>query len=349
MNVSRISIACVVATSFALIATPARAAEGGQQFADLGECKLENGQSITDCRIGYSTLGTLNAGKSNAVLVSIFPFAPSQYMASANGPWLSLLDPSKLFYVFVDPVGNGVSISPSNSKAQAGAAFPDFTIRDTVNINRRLLTEKLGIQHLAGVIGSPDMGSLQVYEWLLHQPDFADKVMMLQGTPRLSASDKLYWQALLKTVEDNIDKDKGTWKSPPFATAALWTLVEHNPKLINEVIAKGANNADALLKQFVDGFAAMNPHNVRAQFKTVLSQDATKDFKTLADAAKAAKAKTLFMISDSNEAFAPAPAMALASAMNSKPFVLSDGYGAGGLDMIGAPAVPAAIRDFLNK
>lgn len=349
MNVSRTFTVLIVAVSLALIATPARAAEGGQQFADLGECKLESGQSIKDCRIGYTTLGTLNADRSNAVLVSIFPFAPSQYMASPNGPLLSLLNPAKFFYVFVDPVGNGVSISPSNSKAQSGAAFPDFTIRDTVNINRRLLTEKLGIQHLAGVVGTPDMGSLQVYEWLLQQPDFLDKALALQGTPQLSASDKLYWRALLKTVEDNTDKDKDAWKSPPFATAALWTLVEHNPKLINEVIARGTGNADKLIEEYVGNFSGLNPYDVRAQFKAMLSLDAMKGYKTIADAAKAVKAKTLFVLSDSDEAFSPEAALALAKSMGVKPILLSDGYGAHGMDMSPAASTVAALKDFLSK
>jgi homoserine O-acetyltransferase len=348
MNLSRFLFMCVIATSCAMTSMPARAA-GGQQFADLGICMLESGKSIKDCRIGYTTLGTLNADKSNAVLVSIFPFGPSQYMASADGPWLRLLDPATFFYVFADPIGNGVSVSPSNSKTQAGAAFPSFTIRDTVNINRRLLMEVLGIQHLAGVIGSPDMGSLQAFEWLLQEPGFADKILLMQGTPKLSASDKLYWQALLKTVEDNIDKDKGAWKSSPFATAALWTLVEHNPKLINEVIAKSSNNADVLLKKYVDGFSAMNPYNVRAQLNAVLSQDAMKGFKSMDDAAKAVKAQSLFVISDSNEAFTPETTLALAKALKASPFVLSDGYGAAGLDIVGAPALPATIKDFLIK
>ncbi len=38
------------------------------QYAHLGELKLENGSVIHDCKIGYRTLGTLNAAKSNTVL-----------------------------------------------------------------------------------------------------------------------------------------------------------------------------------------------------------------------------------------------------------------------------------------
>jgi homoserine O-acetyltransferase len=41
-----------------------------QQFADLGELKLESGAVIHGCKLGYRTLGTLNAAKSNAI---VFP------------------------------------------------------------------------------------------------------------------------------------------------------------------------------------------------------------------------------------------------------------------------------------
>jgi len=38
------------------------------KFAELGDFRLESGEVIHDCRIGYRTFGKLNAEKSNAVL-----------------------------------------------------------------------------------------------------------------------------------------------------------------------------------------------------------------------------------------------------------------------------------------
>src|SRR5438876_12251806 len=42
--------------------------EGAQQFAELGDFRLEDGSVIRDFRLGYRTLGKLNAEKSNAIL-----------------------------------------------------------------------------------------------------------------------------------------------------------------------------------------------------------------------------------------------------------------------------------------
>ena len=43
--------------------------ERQQQFAALGDFKLESGKYIYDCRLGYRTFGRLNGDKSNVVLV----------------------------------------------------------------------------------------------------------------------------------------------------------------------------------------------------------------------------------------------------------------------------------------
>ncbi len=50
-----------------LMLMPSGAAQE-QQWASLGEFKLESGESIRDCRIGYRTYGRLNAARSNVIL-----------------------------------------------------------------------------------------------------------------------------------------------------------------------------------------------------------------------------------------------------------------------------------------
>jgi homoserine O-acetyltransferase/O-succinyltransferase len=46
------------------------AQDARQQFASQGDLKLERGETILDCRIGYRTFGRLNADRSNIVLMS---------------------------------------------------------------------------------------------------------------------------------------------------------------------------------------------------------------------------------------------------------------------------------------
>jgi len=82
--------------------------DGSQQFYELGDFKLESGDIIQDCRIGYRTFGKLNEDKSNAVLVPTWFIGKTEDFISnkiiAPG---SLINSSKYFVIAVDALGNG--------------------------------------------------------------------------------------------------------------------------------------------------------------------------------------------------------------------------------------------------
>src|SRR5258707_14892820 len=61
-------------------------AEGAQQFADHGDLKLQSGGVIQDFRLGYRTLGKLNAQKSNAILWPTWLGGKSQDLLQFLGP-----------------------------------------------------------------------------------------------------------------------------------------------------------------------------------------------------------------------------------------------------------------------
>ena len=137
-----------------------------QQFATFSECHLISGQVIAPCRIGYRTYGTLNADKSNAVLVPTWftgTSADHAYLASPE-----ILNPEKYLIVIVDALGNGVSISPSNSKTQPHGQFPQIAITDMVESQHRLLTEVLGVHSLHGVVGLSMGGFATLHFGLRH-------------------------------------------------------------------------------------------------------------------------------------------------------------------------------------
>src|SRR5437588_12689183 len=93
-----------------------------QQTARIGDFKLESGEVIRDCAIGYRTFGTLNPDKSNVVL---FPTAfgwRSAGLTTRIGAG-KLVDSAKYYVIAVDSLGDGISSSPSNSKSQPGLSF----------------------------------------------------------------------------------------------------------------------------------------------------------------------------------------------------------------------------------
>lgn len=138
------------------------------RFADLGDLSLESGETIHGYRQSYVTHGTLNADKSNAILVCISLTGTHHRLDFLIGPGKAL-DPDKDFIIAVDPIGNGLSTSPSNSATQPGMQFPRFTIRDMVESQWRLLTRVWGITRLKAVIGA-SMGGMQALQWAVSHP-----------------------------------------------------------------------------------------------------------------------------------------------------------------------------------
>jgi hypothetical protein len=133
------------------------------QLFGEGDLKLESGEAIRDFSISYVTHGTLNAKKSNAILMVTAISGNHHRIDFMIGPGKAL-GPEKYFIVCTDAIANGFSTSPSNSRAQPRMQFPKFTIRDMVESQYRLMKEKLGIDHVVAVIG-PSMGGMQVLQW----------------------------------------------------------------------------------------------------------------------------------------------------------------------------------------
>src|ERR1700755_2823880 len=133
------------------------------QLYGEGDLKLESGEAIKDFSISYVTHGTLNARKSNAILMVTAISGNHHRLDFMIGPGKAL-DPAKYFVICTDAIGNGLTTSPRPSQAQPRMAFPKFTIRDMVQSQHRLLKEKFGIDHVVAVIG-PSMGGMQALQW----------------------------------------------------------------------------------------------------------------------------------------------------------------------------------------
>jgi homoserine O-acetyltransferase len=203
------------ATWIFLAAAALPAQDGQQRFANLGDFRLESGETIHDCRIGYRTWGKPNAARSNAILFPTW-FSGTTEQLSGNFGRGKMLDPADWFIVAVDAIGNGVSTSPSNSATQPHMKFPRFTIRDMVESQHRLLTGPLGLTHLRAVMGI-SMGGMQTFQWMVAYPDFLDRAIPIVGTPRLTPYDTLLWEAERHAIEADAAWKNGDYAQRPAA------------------------------------------------------------------------------------------------------------------------------------
>lgn len=137
------------------------------QRLDLGDWRLESGDLLRDAFVSYVVHGGGLAHQRPTILATTAIGSTHHRLDFLIGLGRAL-DPARFTIVVVDAIGNGLSISPSNSLRQAGADFPRVTLRDMVE-SQRLLLDHLGIGRLAAVVGA-SMGGMQALQWGVSHP-----------------------------------------------------------------------------------------------------------------------------------------------------------------------------------
>lgn len=273
-----------------------------QRFADLGDFRLENGQVIRNCRLGYRTFGTLNQDRSNAILVPTWFGGTSQGKAFVANPG-GIADSSRFFAIVVDAIGNGVSSSPSNSTAQPGAQFPLFSIRDLVRSQYELVTKTLGLTHLYAVTGI-SMGGMQSFEWAVAYPNFMDKVVPIVGTPKQSSYDKLFWGTQLTILE------RGNFSAEAMRTVGdLHELNLTTPGYFLTHLK--AEDQPDFVRSKETGYAGLDPYNWASQLRAMIGQDIYRG-RTPAELKSVIRAKLYVVVATQDHMVTPGPATELA-------------------------------------
>ena len=174
---------------------------GERRFASIGALSLERGGELPAVRIAYETSGTLNADRSNAILI-VHALTGDSHVVGDPGPghptggwWGGLVGPGKAidtdrwFVVAPNMLGGcqgttgPASYAPDDT--EWGTRFPFITIRDQVDA-QLALTDQLGIDRWAAVIGG-SMGGMQSLEWAVSYPDRLDRVAVLAAPARSNA------------------------------------------------------------------------------------------------------------------------------------------------------------------
>lgn len=163
---------------------------------------LQSGEILPQFDLVYETYGTLNADKSNAVLIchalSGTHHVAGKYSADDKYPgwWDNLvgpnkpLDTNKFFVIGVNNLGGchgssgPTSINPATGKA-FGSTFPVLTVEDWVN-SQTLLADYLGITQLAAVVGG-SLGGMQALQWTIAYPQRVRHALVIASAPNLTA------------------------------------------------------------------------------------------------------------------------------------------------------------------
>ncbi len=164
--------------------------------------KLDAGVALAPFQIAYQTYGTLNADRSNAVLLC-HALTGDQHVANVHpvtrkpGWWETMVGPGKpidterYFVICPNVVGacmgttGPASLNPNKPGEVYGLEFPVITIRDMVRAQAMLL-DRLGIETLFSVAGG-SMGGMQVLQWAASYPQRVFSALPLATGTRHSA------------------------------------------------------------------------------------------------------------------------------------------------------------------
>lgn len=186
---------------------------------------LQSGASIRAYDLSYETYGTLNAAKSNAVLVchalnashhvaGIYRDENGADIPKSAGWWDTMIGPGKpvdtdrFFVIGVNNLGSCFgSTGPMQRHPDTheiyGADFPVVTVQDWVAA-QALLLDALGIEQLAAVMGG-SLGGMQALAWTLQYPERVRHAVVVASAPNLTAENIAFNEVARRAIVTDPD------------------------------------------------------------------------------------------------------------------------------------------------
>jgi homoserine O-acetyltransferase len=212
-----------------------------QRFGEDRPLLLDCGISLNEWQIAYQTYGSLNADRSNGVLICHAltgdQHVHNMHPVTAKAGWWNLMvgpgkpiDTDRFFVICANVLGGCLgttgpaSVNPATGRPY-GLEFPVVTIPDMVR-SQAALVDHLGIQQLFLVIGG-SMGGMQVLDWAAHWPDRVFAAMPIAAGPRHSSQNIAFHEVGRQAVMADPDwrggryADEGTSPKKGLAVARM--------------------------------------------------------------------------------------------------------------------------------
>lgn len=187
---------------------------------------LDCGRSLSPITVAYMTYGTLNASRSNVVLIC-HALTMDQFVSSAHpitgkpGWWEDMVGPGKpidtdrFFVVCANVLGGCMGttgpaeMNPATGRPY-GLDFPIVTIRDMVRAQAMLL-DALGIEKVMCVVGG-SMGGMQVLQWAATFPERVVSAIPMACAARHSAQNIAFHEVGRQAIMADPDWKGGTYQ-----------------------------------------------------------------------------------------------------------------------------------------
>lgn len=187
---------------------------------------LSCGRTLEEYDLVIETYGTLNAARSNAMLIchalSGHHHAAGYHSMEDRKPgwWDNFIGPGKpldtneFFIVALNNLGGchgstgPASINPETGNAY-GPDFPLVTVEDWVESQARL-ADHLGIEQWAAVVGG-SLGGMQTLQWSLAYPDRLRHAVVIASAPKLSAQNIAFNEVARQAIRSDENFNEGRY------------------------------------------------------------------------------------------------------------------------------------------
>ena len=205
---------------------------------------LRCGQSLPGFTLAYETYGSLNAERSNAILIchalsgdshvaGYYTEDPDEkpgWWDDAVGPG-KMFDTDRYFVICSNVIGGCQGSTGPSSLAPDGSPwalrFPVVTVADMV-LAQRYLIDLLGIDQLFAVAGG-SMGGMQALQWAVDYPERVHLVLFLASTPKSSTQNIAFNEIGRQAIYADPNWNQGNYYdgTPPNAGLAVARMVGH--------------------------------------------------------------------------------------------------------------------------
>lgn len=224
-------------------------------FDTASPLALDGGGSLGPIDVAYETWGSLNATKSNVMLLC-HALTGDQFAAGDNpvtgkkGWWDRLIGPDKLFdtnrffIVCSNVLGSCYGTTGPSSRNPVtndfyGTDFPVLTIRDMVRVQHAFL-KALDIDHIALLVGG-SMGGMQVLEWLATYPFAIGAAIIIASSDRHSAQNIALHEVGRQAIMADPDWQNGFYyqsNNSPQKGLSVARMTAHITYLSEEALAR---------------------------------------------------------------------------------------------------------------
>ena len=230
--------------------------------------QFKSGEKLAEVKLHYYTLGTPQKDATgrvkNAVLILHGTGGSGRQFLTPNFGGVAfvpggVLDATKYFIILPDNVGHGKSSKPSDGLHMR---FPHYEYDDMIELQYRLLTQGLGVNHLRLVMGT-SMGGMHSWLWAEQHPDFMDAAMPLASQPiEIAGRNRMMRRMIMDDIRTSPDWNNGEYTQQPHGlSSALDVLLlmgscplcmqkqeptrEKADEFLESYVSRGMKNTDA--------------------------------------------------------------------------------------------------------